>query len=77
MSEKRDLTVKAIATDGTEKKFTVEFDVFDTTTLEDRDFRRKSILPNVVLINEERVELSGKKFTDPRDNKEYTLKLDL
>ncbi|WP_288384611.1 hypothetical protein [uncultured Acinetobacter sp.] len=76
MPEKKDLTVKAVAVDGTEKAFTVEFDIYDATSLDDRDVRVKSIFPNVVLINEERVELSGKTFTDPRDNKEYTLKLD-
>lgn len=73
MSEQRNFTVKGIADDGTEKTFTVEFDIFDTTSLDDSDVRRKSIFPNVVLINDERIGLSEKKFTDPRDDKEYTL----
>ncbi|HAV5336614.1 TPA: hypothetical protein JI084_15725 [Acinetobacter baumannii] len=74
MSEQKKLTVTAIAEDGTEKIFTVEFEIFETTTLDDRNFRKKSIFPNVVLIEDKRIGLSDKKFIDPRDEKEYTLK---
>lgn len=73
MSEKREFSVKAKAEDGTTNGYVVEFDIFDTPNLDDGEFKTKSFIPNVVIIDQNRIPVYSKKFRDPRDDKEYTI----